>query len=451
MEKAEEIAGRYRDAGQYMARMAEAGLMQNTKESMDAAMDTFRAARARDEENAGKYVMSVGKSPRPLAIAENVARLLRSGPEFAGTLRWNEFSESMEVSEPGKGWRSFEDMDLVLMRNAIAAGYPEFASARREEVMDGMRTVAMDARVNPPRDYLLSLAWDGVPRLATWLHVVFGTPADKLHADMGSNWLKGLAKRVLHPGCKFDEVLVIEGPQGCGKTTAVQVIGGPWVNENTLSVDDKDFYMSLAKNVVVEFSEGDVVNRTSSRKLKAIITKTEDQWRPPYGRGMVTHKRGCVFAMTTNDDEYQKDETGGRRWLPVVVTLPKADTAWLAANRDQLLAEAVHRVEALNETTWEYDASIAELQNEKVDDEPMAEPLAKWYAALTQEQREAGVRIVDAFKDGLKSSEGFSWLAGSTVDKPTEWRVSKCFKLHLGLKRKKFRDGNITLWKWVKA
>ena len=98
---------------------------------------------------------------------------------------------------------------------------------------------------------------------------------------------------------------------------------------------------------------GDILSRAGVRAVKSLITKTEDQYRLPYEKAVQTLKRGCVFAMTTNDTEYLKDETGNRRWLPVKLE-KEADIKWIIKNRDQLYAEAFHRVEFLGETTWEY-------------------------------------------------------------------------------------------------
>jgi putative DNA primase/helicase len=228
---------------------------------------------------------------------------------------------------------------------------------------DAIIRVAMDNCVNPPRDYFTSLVWDKVPRLNSWIHNAYGTPDDEIHQAIGSNWLKGLVKRVMQPGCQFDEVLALESPQGYRKSTSLRVLGQPWHVETTHSLDNKDFYLLLAQNVIVEFSEGEIMDRASVNKLKAEITKTEDQLRPPYERGMVKFKRSCVFAVTTNRLEL-KDDTGNRRWLPVQLN-KVADIEWLAENKDQLYAEAYHRVIITGESTHEYPDSLRDLQESR--------------------------------------------------------------------------------------
>jgi predicted P-loop ATPase len=109
----------------------------------------------------------------------------------------------------------------------------------------------------------------------------------------------------------------------------------------------------MARNTIVEFSEGHTMNRSDTRLLKSIITTQEDQFRAPYGMDIVFHPRHCVFAITTNQNTYLRDETGNRRFLPVVVKNP-ADIVWLTDNLSQLYAEAYKRAVVDNETTWEF-------------------------------------------------------------------------------------------------
>jgi len=306
--------------------------------------------------------------------------------------------------------------------------------------VDAIRQIASMTRVNPPVDYFKGLIWDKMPRLGFWLHLTFGVPNDDLNEKIGENWMKGLVSRVLTPGCQFDQVLVLEGAQGWGKSTAMRVLGSPWHVESTLSTDDTDFFMLLARNVIVEFSEGEIVGRTSARRLKAIITKTEDTYRAPYERGHQTYKRGCVFAMTTNDSDYQKDETGGRRWLPVVLR-NKADLAWLRENRDQLFAEAVYRV-GQGETTYEYpEEELRQLQEEKEEEDDYSEAIVLWYEGLPEMEKEKGISPMQAFNgavDPLKLE----------ISKETGWRMRKIFRSVLKLKSKNKKIGKRVLKRW---
>lgn len=396
----------------------------------------------KDRNESVEYLMSGGKEPYPLLVIENIFRALKSDDTQNKRFRLNDFSHMIEVSHKNE-WVLLQDYDVLETQRYISVTFPMFMKVSKEVTMDAIRCVAHANKVNPPKEYFEGLVWDGRDRLGIWLSEAFGTPYDELHEKMGSNWLKGLVKRALMPGCQFDEVLVLEGPQGYRKSTSLRVLGSPWHVESTLSTDDKDFYLLLAQNIIVEFSEGDIVGRTSARKLKAIITKTQDSIRPPYEHGNLTYKRGCVFAMTTNDSDYQKDDTGGRRWLPVVLK-KVADINWLTANRDQLYAEAVHRVMKLKETTYEYPMEeLMALQAGKQEMDEYDEAVQEWYSKLPDRVREEGIKAIDVYHQVIAKD------SADVMNRDMTWRVTGILKRALRLECRVVRIGKSTGRRWI--
>lgn len=387
------------------------------------------------------FIMSAGtdkKDPVPLLIFPNIIRVLRNDPHFKDTIRKNEFSHFTEVKSGQGKWEALNDDFISATREYITENFSSFVRLSREMTTDAILLVANDNRVNPPRDYLTTLVWDNTPRLNSWLHHAYGTPDDELHQAIGSNWLKGLVKRVMQPGCQFDEVLALESPQGYRKSSSLRVLGAPWHVETTHSLDNKDFYLLLAQNIIVEFSEGEIMDRASVNKLKAEITKTEDQLRPPYERGMVKFQRSCVFAVTTNRLEL-KDDTGNRRWLPV--QLQKiADIDWLKENKDQLFAEAYYRVIILGETTHEYPDSLRDLQESR------------------QEYNDQDEKILDyitKFEIDALSADGFSLTevcesvfgSGVAINKIEEIRMASSLRrLHFADKRHYVGGKRVRRW-----
>lgn len=344
-----------------------------------------------------EFIMSKGSKntdPVPLLILENICRVLETDELFKGKFRMNDFSHLVETCWNNTEWINLYDGCILDVVRLISQKYEPFRKVQKTMVTDAIFSVANNHKVNPPRDYFSSLVWDGKPRLNSWLHHAYGVPDDELHQAIGSNWLKGLVKRVMKPGCIFDEVLTLESKQGWRKSTSIRELGSPWHVETSESADNKDFYITLAQNVIVEFSEGEIFNRTSVQKLKAEITKTEDQFRPPYERGIIKFKRSCVFAVTTNQLDL-KDDTGNRRWLPVQLEKP-ADVEWIKENRDQIFAEAYHRVIIVGETTHEYPKdSLEELQDSRTERTVEDEKILNWYATLSKEEREDGISIID--------------------------------------------------------
>ncbi len=304
---------------------------------------------------------------------------------------------------------------------------------------DAIIKVSKEHVYDSARDFITSVKWDETPRLASWLTTVYGAPNDKYHQAAGSNWLKGLVKRICEPGCKFDYVLVLEGEQGVRKSTSLAVLGGDWYVETTMSTDTKDFFMQFQGKAIIEFSEGETLNRTEVKRMKAIITTQFDKYRPPYGRISQDFPRRCVFAMTTNQDQYLKDETGNRRWLPVRVELPTANVEWLKDNREQLFAEAYHRLFTLNETVYEFpEEETRQAQNMRRISDPNTELIADWYCnKLNPEQREAGITIDMVYKDALNG--------GFTSKAKTKWEemsIANVLKNELNLiKRFSMRNG----------
>lgn len=391
------------------------------------------------KEGAEKYIMSDAKNPKPMMILENICRVLESDQMFKGKFRLNDFSHMVETCWDKDDWTNLYDNAIYDVQRLISVNYEAFRMVSKAMVTDAVMSIAYHHKVNPPRDYFSGLVWDKKPRLNSWLHEAYGVADDELHQSIGSNWLKGLVKRVMRPGCVFDEVLALESPQGWRKSTSIRELGHPWHVETTHSVDDKDFYMVIAQNIIVEFSEGEIFDKASVKRLKAEVTKTQDQFRPPYERGMLTFKRSCVFAVTTNKLEL-KDETGNRRWLPVELK-KVADIDWIKENREQLFAEAYYRVMVMGETTHEYPTEeLEELQASRMESGDNDEKLLLWYADLTKEEQEAG------FPLSVPMNVVFPNIP--FIDKKKEWEVANILKRTLALESKNTKINGAVLKRW---
>ena len=362
---------------------------------------------------------------------ENACRILRKHKDFIGRYRYDAFVNSFEIKNGAK-WRTQEDHDIVDAQTHISSTLPAFARISKTMVQDAIMKVSKENTVDTARDYMAGLAWDNVPRLDSWLTHTYGVEDNEYHKKVGANWLKGLVKRIVFPGCKFDYVLVLEGEQGVKKSTSLAVLGGSWHAETTMSTDTKDFFMQFAGKAIIEFSEGETLSRTEVKRMKAIITMQSDRYRMPYERATLDFPRRCVFAMTTNQAEYLKDETGNRRWLPVTVVKDEADIAWLEANREQLFAEAYHRIVALNETLYEFPKEdMVREQNARMIHDPNEEMIADWYFnELRIEEREAGVNISQVYHQCLHKN-----MAPKTMSRFDEMQISDVLTRVIGLKK----------------
>jgi putative DNA primase/helicase len=180
----------------------------------------------------------------------------------------------------------------------------------------------------------------------------------------------------MQPGCKVDTLPVFEGDQGAGKSSGLRILGGELFTECHEQITSKDFYSVLMGRWLIEISEMHSFNKAEVERIKGIISNQKDRYRVPYDKHASDHPRQCVFAGTTNRDDWHSDETGGRRFWPVACGT--VDLVWLKENREQLFAEAVARYQQ-GESWW--DVPIDE-QREKIQarrqEDPWTAPIARF-------------------------------------------------------------------------
>lgn len=237
---------------------------------------------------------------------------------------------------------------------------------------DAVQVLCLEHTHHPIRDYLDGLIWDQTPRLETWLIDYLGAPDTPLNRHIGKMMLVAAVRRVRQPGCKFDFMVVFEGSQGTGKSTAVAILAGEdnFSDQHLLGLDDKAQMEALEGVWLFEIAELDGMSRAEISKIKAFITRTEDRARPAYARFKEVWKRQSILIGTTNERFYLKDATGNRRFLPVKTAEIILDA--LTQDRDQIWAEAA-RLEANGfpiNLPPEYWSDAAEEQAARMQENP---------------------------------------------------------------------------------
>lgn len=263
----------------------------------------------------------------------NVLAVLTKHPYYKDTLRYNDFRQEIEYNG-----RPFEDGDLVKIQYFMQTE-AELHGIAKEAVYAAVQHYANQQHYDEAKDWLATLTWDKKKRLHEWIYRATGVANTSYHAGIGAQWFSGIVRRIMQPGCIFDYVLVLVGPQGIGKTSLFRIIGGPWYKSYTGAIDNKDFYLALRGAVIVDLDEGAALSRSDAIKIKSVITDTHDEYRAPYDRLMKKYPRRFVFSMSTNDTEPFRDMTGNRRYWTIDGET-QVDFKWLEENRDQLYAEA---------------------------------------------------------------------------------------------------------------
>lgn len=241
-------------------------------------------------------------------------------------------------------------------------------ASRFNELFD---EIADENSFNPLIDYLDGLTWDGEPRVDDWLITYLGAEPTPLNQAIGRIVLTAAVRRAKFPGTKFDTALVLEGVQGSLKSSAIAALAPSpemFTDNVTVSMDTKTMVEQTQGVWLAELSELSGMSKSEVEHIKHMLSKTEDTCRLAYERYRSEHPRQFIFIGTTNGDNYLRDDTGNRRFLPVRTREIHLDT--ILRDRDQLWAEAVVLEGAGEEITlprdmWETAAIEQEMRREE--------------------------------------------------------------------------------------
>jgi putative DNA primase/helicase len=406
-----------------------------------------------------KLLHEPNRPDKKLGNAANVLKALRTAPEWQGAIGFNTFAlqDTFRRQPPFATTQTVPwqvaDADIVLVQEWMQV---KGVNASFDTVGKAICTIAREQKYSPVAEYLSSLVHDGQPRVDTWLIEHLGAEDTPLHRMFGRKFLIAAVARALHPDCKVDTMLILEGRQGLKKSTALRTLfSGEWFTDHVEDLSNKDARQQLHGVWCVEFAELDTLSRADAAKVKSWLSTQTDKIRLPYDRTTGTFHRQCVFSGSINPGGtgYLKDETGGRRFWPVECGVEweddrKVDMERLALVRDQLWAEAVALYRA-GESWWLDDKYVERDQAEAVADRYDSDP---WAPSIITALRDPDFIVLTDDADFVRPGKVFSdvlHIALADRSKAHSMRLGGIMK-SLGWTRWQRRDGQSREWVYLR-
>lgn len=290
--------------------------------------------------------LELDKSGHVKNTLHNLTLILENDPNLKGVV-FNQLLDGMEIKgevpwkHPSKFWRDADDAQLI---SYVDAHYGTF-SARNYDI--AVTKVADDRAYHPIREFIESLPeWDKVPRVDTLLVDYLGAADTAYVRAVTRKTLCAAISRVLRPGCKFDSMLVLNGPQGVGKSTLIAKLAGEWFSDslNLGDTKDKTAAEKLQGYWILEIGELAGLKKAEVETLRSFLSRQNDIYRAAFGKRATPHLRQCVFFGTTNAESgYLRDTTGNRRFWPVKTPGSGKKQSWNLTHEEilQIWAEAL--------------------------------------------------------------------------------------------------------------
>ncbi len=355
----------------------------------------------------------------PVANENNAMRVLENHPDLRDLLWYDEFlGRIMTTGAAGpREWTDADDVRLtVSLQRELGMTRTKVSHVRAAVIGYAFARVR-----NCAREWIEAQKWDQTERIHAFFPDSFGTPDTAYARAVGRNFWISMVARVMSPGCKVDTMVILEGGQGAGKSSVLKAIAGEWFTVQHESITGKGFFEVLQGKMLVEIAEMDAFGKAEVTRVKQVVSTETDRYRESYGRYAKDHPRHSIFVGTTNKDDWNRDETGARRFWPIQC-VGKVDIAAVTRNRAQLFAEAYVRL-AGGAKWWEMpEAETVAQQGARYEDDAWSEPVREWLTGKTQ-------------VTGREALMGAINLRLGEIERPQEMRIARILRL-LGWEKK---------------
>lgn len=310
-----------------------------------------------EDDNAWKAKLSYTDKGMMQQTINNAVLMLRYDSQLKGLIALDTFTRTLTIkrSAPWRTTKKIEqwtDSDDASLRHYLEVMYD---IKKREIMNDAIQIISKENKYHPIEEYLNRLKWDGVSRLDTMLIDLLGVEDNLYSRSISRKWMAAAAGRVRQPGIKFDNMLILVGKQGVGKSQFFNklAVNIEWFSDSMNKFDNsKDSMEQLAGKWILELGELSAMKRYEVEHVKVFLSKQEDSYRQSYGKRTEAFPRQCVFGGTTNKEDFLQDSTGARRFWPVRVEDTKrfwtdmtpefVDQLWAEADVTFLLGEPLY-------------------------------------------------------------------------------------------------------------
>lgn len=294
-----------------------------------AAFKRHLAAYKKDNLKANRFLLTVELEYTDKGAVKdcvkNYVSILRSDEAYKGKLKMNELSWTAEYHDNDK-IEPWEDVNDAQLRCYIESKYGIY---NEKKVKDALRIVFNENTYNPVKQIIESVKWDGKKRIESFLITWLGVYDDRqgYAREVSRLIFAGGINRLYDPGCKFDNMAVLIGRQGGGKSTIVRwlALQDEFFREVS-TIDGKEGIEAIQGAWICEIGELLALTKTKEVEAsKAYIARQVDTVRMAYDAHISHHKRQCIFIGTTNKAEFLTDKTGNRRYYPIECTVTGYD------------------------------------------------------------------------------------------------------------------------------
>lgn len=312
---------------------------QFTKERMEQATIDFTV-------DNWQTALELDKQGKIKDTLDNIVLIIRNDSELE-SIAFNKHRDGIDARD-GLPWEQMKggwnDSDNAALKVYLSNKYGIYSPTKTK---DAILAVAAERSYHPIKEYLDHLPeWDGIDRVETLLIDYFNATDNSYTRAVTRKMMVAAVTRIYHPGTKFDSVLILNGPQGIGKSTFFAKLAGDWFSDSLTLTDMKDKAgpEKLQGYWILELGELAGMRKTDVEVVKSFISRSDDKYRASYGVNVESHPRQCIIVGSTNAESgFLRDITGNRRFWPVRISGDGKRKSWQMSVYDveQIWAETL--------------------------------------------------------------------------------------------------------------